>query len=53
MHGHALLPMQSNDYLTTLATKEEKMVMLTELGEKNIHLPQAVLQEQLLHQRGD
>merc|ERR1712004_766466 len=27
----ALLPMQSNDYLTSLATKEEKMVMPMEL----------------------
>ena len=25
----ALLPMQSNDYLSTLATKEEKMVMIS------------------------
>merc|ERR1711936_845030 len=35
----ALLPMQSNDYLITLATKEEKMVMPMELDaeEKNIH----------------
>merc|ERR1711981_751086 len=35
----ALLPMQSNDYLTTLATKEEKMVMPMELDaeQKNIH----------------
>merc|ERR1712038_1155145 len=47
----ALLPMQSNDYLTSLATKEEKMVMPMELdaeqknnqhamislAEKNIH----------------
>merc|ERR1712012_1490466 len=34
----ALLPMQSNDYLTTLATKEEKMVMPMELDaeQKNI-----------------
>merc|ERR1712117_795455 len=48
----ALLPMQSNDYLTTLAAKGEKMVMPMELdaeqkntqhamislAEKNIHL---------------
>merc|ERR1711972_432078 len=35
----ALLPMQSNDYLTSLATKEEKMVMPMELDaeQKNIH----------------
>merc|ERR1719340_211542 len=47
----ALLPMQSNDYLTTLATKEEKMVMPMELDaeQKNIQHAMISLAEKNIH----
>merc|ERR1712223_1854569 len=47
----ALLPMQSNEYLTTLATKEEKMVMPMELDaeQKNIQHAMISLAEKNIH----
>merc|ERR1711936_1497613 len=47
----ALLPMQSNDYLTSLATKEEKMVMPMELDaeQKNIQHAMISLAEKNIH----
>ena len=47
----ALLPMQSNDYLTTLATKEEKMGMPMELDaeQKNIQHAMISLVEKNIH----
>merc|ERR1719340_224965 len=39
----ALLPMQSNDYLTSLATKEEKMVMPMELDAEQKNIQFAIL----------
>merc|ERR1712203_1261092 len=47
----ALLPMQSNEYLTTLATKEEKMLMPMELDaeQKNIQHAMISLAEKNIH----
>merc|ERR1711910_67766 len=47
----ALLPMQSNDYLTTLAAKEEKMLMPMELDaeQKNIQHAMISLAEKNIH----
>merc|ERR1719225_1941989 len=47
----ALLPMQSNDYLTTLASKEEKMAMPMELDaeQKNIQHAMISLAEKNIH----
>merc|ERR1711994_289057 len=47
----ALLPMQSNDYLTSLATKEEKIVMPMELDaeQKNIQHAMISLAEKNIH----
>merc|ERR1712012_440134 len=47
----ALLPMQSNDYLTSLATKEEKNVMPMELDaeQKNIQHAMISLAEKNIH----
>merc|ERR1711884_266989 len=47
----ALLPMQSNDYLTTLAAKEEKMMMPMELDaeQKNIQHAMISLAEKNIH----